>query len=397
MPKFRFSNRNLLSGAVKSLSLMALGASLIVGCDYLSSDSSSSSSSAIAQDSSVSNAPISLQTPENYVTTVVESVGPAVVRIDASRTVQVQTPEVLNDPFLRRFFGNQIPTGPSEKVQQGVGSGFIVSSDGVILTNAHVIAGADQVTVTLKDGRTYNGEVVGADPVTDVATVRIDAEELPTVTLGDSDELRPGEWAIAIGNPLGLDSTVTTGIISATGRSSSQVGVPDKRVQFIQTDAAINPGNSGGPLLNAEGEVIGINTAIIRGAQGLGFAIPINRAEEISAQLIDKGSYDHAFLGIQMAQLNDEIQQQLKVNFGKELPDEGVVIVQVVPNSAAAKAGLRSGDVILQLDEQKVEEPSDVQKVVEQKAAGDPLAMTVERDGRSQEIAVTVGTLPNQS
>lgn len=198
------------------------------------------------------------------------------MRIDASKTVTSQTPDVFNDPFFRQFFGSELPTPPGKQIERGTGSGFIIGADGRILTNAHVVDGADTVTVTLKDGRTFKGKVLGEDSVTDVAVVKIQANQLPTVALGKSDQLKLGEWAIAIGNPLGLDNTVTTGIISATGRSSSAVGVPDQRVSFIQTDAAINPGNSGGPLLNQRGEVIGMNTAIIQGAQGLGFAIPID-------------------------------------------------------------------------------------------------------------------------
>ncbi|HEY9889894.1 MAG TPA: trypsin-like peptidase domain-containing protein, partial [Candidatus Obscuribacterales bacterium] len=216
----------------------------------------------------------------NFIAAAVERVGPSVVRIDASRRVVQRVPSVFNDPFFREFFGDRgLPSEPRSRVEQGTGSGFIIDAAGLILTNAHVIEGADQVLVTLKDGRELAGEVLGEDPVTDLAVIRVEASDLPVVTLGNSEQLRPGEWAIAIGNPLGLDNTVTAGIISATGRSSSQIRVPDKRVSFIQTDAAINPGNSGGPLLNERGQVIGVNTAIIGGAQGLGFAIPINTAQ----------------------------------------------------------------------------------------------------------------------
>ncbi|MEO1622239.1 MAG: trypsin-like peptidase domain-containing protein, partial [Cyanobacteria bacterium J06632_3] len=231
----------------------------------------------------VATTPVSLSFPTeaSSVAEVVQAVGPAVVRINASRTVTSRNPEVPES--LRRFFGDrfgqQLPSGaPRQRVQSGVGSGFIVSEDGQILTNAHVVEGADTVQVTLKDGRTLEGKVLGSDPVTDVAVIDLDANNLPTLSVSEA-ELLPGEVAIAIGNPLGLDNTVTVGIVSATGRTSGQVGIPDKRVSFIQTDAAINPGNSGGPLLNARGEVIGMNTAIISGAQGLGFAIPIDAVQ----------------------------------------------------------------------------------------------------------------------
>ncbi len=209
-------------------------------------------------------------TNPNFIVAAAENTGPAVVRIDSSRR--------LSNRAAR--FG---------RVMQGVGSGFIIQSDGLILTNAHVVDGADTVTVTLKDGRNFTGRVVGQDELTDVAVVKIQATNLPTVAIGNSDQVKPGEWAIAIGNPLGLDNTVTVGIISATNRSSSDVGALDKSINFIQTDAAINPGNSGGPLLNQQGQVIGINTAIIGRAQGLGFAIPINTAQQIANQLIGRG------------------------------------------------------------------------------------------------------------
>ncbi|HTL89693.1 MAG TPA: trypsin-like peptidase domain-containing protein, partial [Leptolyngbya sp.] len=226
---------------------------------------------------------------ENFISSAVDRAGAAVVRINATRRVSSNIPEAFQNPVFKRFFGDQIPE-QRDRVERGTGSGFLLSPDGRLLTNAHVVEGTDTVEITLKDGRTFEGRVVGTDSVTDVAAVKIEAEQLPTVTLGKSANLTPGQWAIAIGNPLGLDNTVTAGIISATGRSSSQVGVSDKRVSFIQTDAAINPGNSGGPLLNDRGEVIGINTAIRADAQGLGFAIPIETAQRVAEQLFAKGS-----------------------------------------------------------------------------------------------------------
>ncbi|MEM9908586.1 MAG: trypsin-like peptidase domain-containing protein, partial [Cyanobacteria bacterium P01_D01_bin.44] len=178
------------------------------------------------------------QTGANFIASAVDRVGPAVVRIDSARTVTQRRPSVFDDPFFREFFGDRgIPNQPSTRVERGTGSGFITDADGIILTNAHVVEGADEVTVTLKDGRELRGEVLGQDSLTDVAVVRVEASDLPTVPMGDSDALKPGEWAIAIGNPLGLDNTVTAGIISATGRTSAQIRVPDKRVEFIQTDA----------------------------------------------------------------------------------------------------------------------------------------------------------------
>ncbi|MGK7945827.1 MAG: HhoA/HhoB/HtrA family serine endopeptidase [Microcystaceae cyanobacterium] len=334
--------------------------------------------------------------PTNFVAQVVQEVGPAVVRINASRTVQTEVPEMFQDPFFRRFFGNQVPQTPNQKVERGTGSGFIVNADGRILTNAHVIDGADRVTVTLKDGRTLEGKVIGTDPVTDVAVVKIEAENLPTVKIGDAERLQVGEWAIAIGNPLGLNNTVTTGIISATGRSSSQIGVGDKRIDFIQTDAAINPGNSGGPLLNAKGEVIGMNTAIIANAQGLGFAIPINKAEDIAEELIAKGKVEHPYLGISMVALNPEVKQEIKARQGWTIAEnEGVLIVKVMPNSPAQQASLQAGDIITAINGQPISDPSDVQQAVEQLSVGDRLSLTLNRKGNTLSLPVKVGVLGN--
>lgn len=336
--------------------------------------------------------------PENFVTKVVGQVGNSVVRINASRTVETQLPEIFNDPYFRRFFGSQLPNIPDTQIQRGTGSGFIVSSDGLVLTNAHVIDSADRVTVTLKDGRTMEGQVMGTDRVTDMAVVKIEAADLPAVEFGDSDNLQIGEWAIAIGNPLGLDNTVTTGIVSATGRSSSQVGVGDKRIDFIQTDAAINPGNSGGPLLNSQGQVIGINTAIIQNAQGLGFAIPINTARNIAEQLIANGKVDHPFIGIRMTSLTPEIKAELETrqNFTLDT-DSGVVIVEVMPGSPAARAGLRAGDVIEAIDGREITSAEEVQSAVEQVAVGQRMPIELNRQGRNLALDVEVGILPTES
>lgn len=334
----------------------------------------------------------------SFIANAVEQVGPSVVRIDASRRVVQQVPSVFRDPFFRQFFGDLgVPNEPQTRVEQGTGSGFIIDAAGLILTNAHVIEGADQVLVTLKDGREFAGEVLGEDPLTDLAVIRVDATDLPTVNLGDSEQLRPGEWAIAIGNPLGLDNTVTAGIISATGRTSSQIRVPDKRVSFIQTDAAINPGNSGGPLLNEQGEVIGVNTAIIGGAQGLGFAIPINTAREIAQELIANGRVEHPYIGIQMRSLTPAVRDVLNAEVPDSLKisaDAGVVILGVQQNSPAAKAGLRSGDVIQSLAGQPVQEAETVQRIVEDTDIGAALAMVIDRQGRRLEVELRPEALP---
>ncbi|XTZ09732.1 MAG: HhoA/HhoB/HtrA family serine endopeptidase [cyanobacterium endosymbiont of Rhopalodia yunnanensis] len=339
---------------------------------------------------------ISSQNNESFVTDVVKRVGPAVVRIDASRTVTNKVPPVFDDPFFRRFFSSEIPGVPQEQIERGTGSGFILSKDGKILTNAHVVAGTKVVTVTLKDGRTFEGKVLGTDPLTDVAVIKIEANDLPKVQQGNSDNLQVGEWAIAIGNPLGLDNTVTTGIISATKRLSSQVGVGDKRIEFIQTDAAINPGNSGGPLLNSDGQVIGMNTAIIQNAQGIGFAIPINKAERIANKLIEDGKVEHPFLGIQMVEVTPEIKNKLEESQGLNLTtDKGVLIAKVMPDSPAEQAGLKAGDILRGIGKRLLNNPGEVQKAVEKTQVGEILHLQIERDGSPINLSVKVGVLPN--
>lgn len=405
-PASRHLSRNQAwSKPVTYLSLVLLGSGLtlagtsLVSRPPLASTANKVEVSASVPPSPIAAAPILPISDPNFVTRVVQQVGPAVVRIDSSRTVTAQQPDVFNDPLFRRFFGNELPSGSEKQVERGSGSGFILASDGRILTNAHVVDGADSVMVTLKDGRSFKGKVLGADAVTDVAVIKIEANNLPTVTLGNSEQLQPGEWAIAIGNPLGLDNTVTMGIISATGRSSSLVGVPDKRVSFIQTDAAINPGNSGGPLLNQKGEVIGMNTAIIQGAQGLGFSIPINTAQRIANQLIAKGKVDHPYLGIQMIQITPEIKQEINSNPNSGLTvneDKGVLIVKVMPDSPAAKAGLRAGDVIQKINGQAVKDSNTVQQVVEDTQVGSNLQVEVRRSGQPVSLAVQPGAFPTR-
>jgi Do/DeqQ family serine protease len=386
--------------AAASLSLLLLGSGMTLTGGYLAGHHQQVSESASNLAVSRVNAapPLTTPTDANYVTQVVQKVGSAVVRIDSSRTVKTALPEEFNDPFFRRYFGSQIPE-QQNRVERGTGSGFIISADGRILTNAHVVDGADMVTVTLKDGRTLKGKVLGKDELTDVAVVKIQAENLPIVTLGNSDQLQPGEWAIAIGNPLGLDNTVTTGIISATGRTSNQIGAPDKRVEYIQTDAAINPGNSGGPLLNARGEVIGMNTAIIQGAQGLGFAIPIKTAQRISSQLIATGTVQHPYLGIQMIGLTPQLKQNINSDPNSGLTvveDKGVLVVKVLPNSPAAKAGIRTGDVIQTLNGESVTDASSVQRAVENSQVGGNVRLELRRNGQSLNLAVQPGAFPTK-
>lgn len=335
----------------------------------------------------------------NFIAQAVKKVGPAVVRIDASREVSEQIPEEFDQPFFRRFFGQELPI-PREHIERGTGSGFILSADGQVLTNAHVVEGSSQVKVTLKDGQVYDGEVLGIDDMTDVAVVKIKADNLPTVRLGKADRLNPGEWAIAIGNPLGLDNTVTVGIISALGRSSSEVGVPDKRVRFIQTDAAINPGNSGGPLLNAEGEVVGINTAIRADAQGLGFAIPIETAQRVAQQLLVTGKAEHPYLGIHMVTLTPQLKEELNQQSDRPFEitaEDGILVIRVVPRSPADEAGFKPGDIIISVAGKSVETASDVQEQVEKSQIGERLQVKVQRNAKIETLAVRPGAFPKSS
>ncbi len=336
----------------------------------------------------------------NFIVKAVNEVGPAVVRINASRQVARRGFDQFGDGFPEEFFGSEPPQRRSNgPLEQGTGSGFILSSNGVIMTNSHVVEGTEQVQVVLKDGRRFDGKVLGSDSVTDVAVIKINADNLPSVKIGDSEVLSPGEWAIAIGNPLGLDNSVTVGIISATGRSSSDVGVPDKRIGFIQTDAAINPGNSGGPLLNARGEVIGMNTAIISGAQGLGFAIPINKAQQIAQQLATTGRAEHAYLGIEMVTLSPELLQELQESPDLEFTiteDKGVLIVRVVPGSPAMKAGLKPGDIIVKVNDQPITKSDAVQELVQNQNVGTPMKVDLNRRGQPLTLEVRTGNLPEQ-
>ncbi|NMG58797.1 trypsin-like serine protease, partial [Geitlerinema sp. P-1104] len=336
----------------------------------------------------------------NFVTAAVNRVGPSVVRIDTERVVTRNLDPFFNDPFFERFFGREMfpNPGPREQLQRGQGSGFIVDSNGTILTNAHVVNRADRVTVRLKDGRDFDGRVMGVDTVTDLAVIKVDTNgsPLPVAPLGDSDIVQVGDWAIAVGNPLGLDNTVTLGIVSTLNRSSAQVGIPDKRLDFIQTDAAINPGNSGGPLLNDRGEVIGVNTAIRADANGIGFAIPINTVKAVSDRLARGESIAHPFIGIQMISLTPEIARDNNrdPNSSLSLPErDGVLVMRVLAASPAEEAGLRRGDVITQIDAQAVSDAESLQRMVENSRVGQVLRLQVIRGDRTLSLRVRTGEL----
>lgn len=320
----------------------------------------------------------------NVIVEAVEKVGPAVVRIDTTK-------RVINP--LGGLFGR----GPAIQEQQGQGSGFITRSDGVILTNAHVVDGASDVSVTLPDGRSFSGKVLGSDPLTDVAVVKVVASQLPVAPLGDSARVRPGEWAIAIGNPLGLDNTVTAGIISAIQRTNA-VG-EGQRVPYIQTDAAVNPGNSGGPLINDRGQVIGINTAIRQApGAGLSFAVPINVARQIASQILERGFASHPYIGVRLQAITPQLAREINASTDEcRLPEvNGVVVVDVMGDSPAARAGLRACDLIEKVGGKAVSTPADVQLAVDRSEVGEPLEVVVRRGDDSSTLTVKPAELPRQ-
>ena len=327
---------------------------------------------------------------------VAKKVSPAVVFIKVEKTVTSASPYgpsmPFGDDFFRRFFNNPFP-GPQSPQQkrliQGQGSGFIISTDGYILTNNHVVGDADNVIVKLIDGREFKARTIGTDPHTDVAVIKIDATHLPVLPLGDSDALEVGEWVLAIGNPFGLSHTLTAGIVSAKGRSS--LGIADYE-DFIQTDAAINPGNSGGPLVDLEGRAIGINTAICSqtgGYMGIGFAIPINMAKNIRDQLIKHGSVTRGYLGIMVQDITPELAE----TFGLETA-KGVLISEVTKGSPAEKADLARGDVIVEFNGHPVENVGSFRNEVALVAPGTRVNLAVIRHSKRQSNTVKIGKLP---
>jgi serine protease Do len=328
---------------------------------------------------------------------VAEVIKPAIVNISTTRTEKLsESPfsPFFDDPFFRRFFGDRFrhPEQPRERKTQSLGSGVIVSANGYILTNNHVIKNAEEIKVLLSDKRVFNGEVIGTDPKTDLAVIKIDAQDLPSVTWGNSDMLRIGEIVLAIGNPYGLNQTVTMGIVSAVGRAN--VGIADYE-DFIQTDAAINPGNSGGALVNAKAELIGINTAIFSktgGYQGIGFAIPSNMAKAVIESLISKGKVIRGWLGVSVQSITPELAQQFN------LVDEfGALVGDVVVESPAEEAGILRGDVIIEFKGEKVEEPYNLRNIVASTPPGEVIELDVIREGDIKTLMVKIGELPSET
>ena len=333
----------------------------------------------------------------NFVSDAVKNVGPAVVRIDTERLVERQQFDpTLLDPLLRDLLGEPAITPDRER---GQGSGVIIDKDGFVLTNAHVVERVDNVSVTLADGNILEGQVLGTDAVTDLALVKIDNSTIFSFApLGNSEDLEVGDWAIALGTPYGLEKTVTLGIVSSLHRDINSLGFSDKRLDLIQTDAAINPGNSGGPLINSNGEVIGINTLVRSGpGAGLGFAIPINLAKTVSDQLLKNGEVIHPYLGVQLISLNPKIAKEHNKdpNSIVQLPERsGALIQSVIPNSPAEKAGLRRGDLVIATENTSIEEPKALLDEVEKAQIGKVFLLNVLRDNNEIQINIKPEPLP---
>jgi serine protease Do len=330
--------------------------------------------------------------PENPFVQVAEMVTPAVVNISTVTTGKGRNPSEQfrpfgNDPFFRDFFDRFFEGMPRQHRQTSLGSGVIIEKSGLILTNNHVIKDADEITVKFANKQEAKGKVVGTDPKTDLAVIRVSTkEDLPVVALGNSDALHVGQWAIAIGNPFGLDHTLTVGVISATGRS--EVGIAAYE-NFIQTDASINPGNSGGPLLNIRGEVIGINTAIVASGQGIGFAIPVNMARKVMDDLVKKGKVTRGWLGVGIQPLTPELAKSFAVS-----ADEGILVNQVMPKSPAEAAGVKTGDLIMNVDGKPVKDPRELQRIIAETEIGKTLELTILRDKTKRTVKVQVGEMP---
>lgn len=321
---------------------------------------------------------------------IAANASPAVVRIDTTVVQEnSQYDAYFNDPFFRQFFGNRIPSQPQES--RGMGSGFVISADGYILTNEHVVGGASSIQVTVSNReKPYDARLVGSDAELDLAVLKIEPDgDLPCIQMGDSDSIRVGDWAIAIGNPYGLDHTVTVGVISAKERP---ITVQDRQYRnLLQTDASINPGNSGGPLLNLNGEVIGINTAINAEAQGIGFAIPSNTVKEVYDDLVNKGGVDHPWLGVYLQPVTEELAKYYNLS-----DQNGAIVASTVSGGPASKAGLQRGDVIKRYNGVDITNPNDLIEQVTATAIDAQVEIQYIRAGQAHSAIATITAKTNQ-
>jgi len=390
-------NRYFFVGMIAGFSLslgIAVGLILATSAGWLSSDSGDPGRNSTLHTSEVSAAP---PMDQGFVA-VAKAATPAIVNISTTRVVKgpsgsPMTP-FFEDPFFRKFFGDEFSHQfdvPRERREQSLGSGVIVDPNGLIITNNHVVAQADEIKVLLGDKREFKGKVVGTDPKTDIAVVRIDAKDLPTIPWGDSDKLQVGEYVLAIGNPFGLNQTVTMGIVSAVGRAN--VGIAEYE-DFIQTDAAINPGNSGGALVNVRGELIGINTAIFTqsgGYMGVGFAVPSAMAKSVMDNLVKTGKVVRGWLGVSIQGITPELAKQFSLQEAK-----GALVTDVLENSPAAKAGLQQGDVIVSFDGKPVEDPGSLRNHVAETGIGKKVKIGIVRDKKQQDLEVVIAEQPKE-
>lgn len=361
--------------------LLLAASAFFSGCDKKDGALYYDSSRKGTAEAPVKEVPKDILATQQAFTTLVKEVTPSVVNISTiSRKKLVPSPFQFS-PFFEDFFGDR---QPRYRRDTSLGSGFIINRDGYILTNDHVVRDAESIKVKLSNDKEYEGKIVGRDPKTDIAIIKIDSREsLPVAVLGDSDKLQVGQWAIAIGNPFGLDRTVTVGVVSATGRSNMGIETYE---DFIQTDASINPGNSGGPLLNIHGEVIGINTAIVAAGQGIGFAIPVNMAKHVVEQLLKKGTVSRGWLGVSIQPVNDEI----AASFGLKKA-AGALVNEVMTGSPAAAAGIRQGDIILGLDGKEIKDVAQLQRLVADTPVGKRVEVSVFREGREMKLSLVLG------
>ncbi|HEX9023148.1 MAG TPA: DegQ family serine endoprotease, partial [Geobacteraceae bacterium] len=332
-------------------------------------------------DAPVKEVPRDILATQQAFTNVVKAVNPCVVNISTVSKKKLVQPFFEFSPFFDDFFGGG-RARPQYRREKSLGSGFIINSEGYIITNDHVVRDAESIRVKLSNEKVYDGKVVGSDQKTDIAVIKINADQpLKPAVLGDSDKLQVGQWAIAIGNPFGLDRTVTVGVISATGRSNMGIETYE---DFIQTDASINPGNSGGPLLNVYGEVIGINTAIVAAGQGIGFAIPVNMAKHVVAQLIKKGSVTRGWLGVSIQPVTEEIARSFGLG-----SSQGALISDIMAGSPAEKGGLRQGDIILRFAGKEIKDPRQLQLAVADTPVGQKVEVEIFRNGKTMRLYVS--------
>lgn len=380
MEKKKSIFKKIALGAALAIVIFACGAFVTLGEQR--SHLSPSANSAQAQDVYTGNP----------IVNIVKQSSPAVVNIDTETmvTMNQRAFPFQGDPFFEEFFGQIMPPQQQRQVpQRGKGSGFIISKEGYILTNNHVIEGADKIKVTLLDGRSFDAEKVGQDPTFDLAVIKIKAGDLPILAMGDSDATEVGEWVVAIGNPLGFENSVTVGVVSAKNRTLQAPGVSFQG--FMQTDAAINPGNSGGPLIDLKGKAIGLNTAIVPYAQGIGFAVPINMAKQVMDDLIKHGEVRRGWLGVVVQPLTASLVEAYKIPV-----KEGAIIADVQQDGPAAKAGLERGDVVTAINGEKVKNSQDVVFSIRKKMQGEKVDLEIYRDGKKQTIGVVLGKIDGE-